>query len=137
MSGYYWLDRLGGLRMGIKFYGDTELSRDEWRGLEAYAPEHRVDALEFVRLQPEFDQLAAANNDAVIAEVIAHDAADKAADDAIAADPSQAAAMVERATKLREVAESASAATAALQPRLAELREKFAHAPPKRYAALV
>jgi hypothetical protein len=158
MTRGYWLNRVGGLTWGDQLYGDVELTKAQYDELFAYAPEHRAQALALLAVQAEYEEVSKANMEAVIAEVSAHDVAEKAADAAQAvynehkaaldatppiapgeqldAAVAAACASVDAALKVaqdaRAAAEAASAVTAPLQEKMAALREQVRAMPPRR-----
>jgi hypothetical protein len=145
----YWLNVVGGLIYGDKGYGDTELTKEQYDELFAFAPEHRAQALPLLTLQSELEEVSKANTAAVIAEVSAHDVADKAASEAQAVFNEHQAALKENpdtpvpaieealkaAQEARAAAEAASAVTAPLQEKLATLREQLQAMPPRQVVA--
>jgi hypothetical protein len=72
------LNQVGGLMIGIKLWGDTELTKAEYAALFDFAPEHRAQALPVLRKMPEYEAAREAHMLAVVEEVSASDEADKA-----------------------------------------------------------
>lgn len=145
----FWLDKIGGLMAGIKLFGDTELTRDEYTELFDYAPEHRARALPIIRRKAEFAQLQDDYHEAVTAEIDARGVAEAAAEalklaeeaynaaaaidpetpkDALEATRTVAAETAEKAVKATEAVE-------ALEPKTAEMETVLASLPPKRQMA--
>lgn len=137
----FWLNKVGGLMMGIKLFGDTELSREEYHELFDYAPEHRAQVLpilrrkaEFVQLQDDYAQATAAEIDARgLAEAAAE--ALKLAEEAAAVDNAETPKNALEATRTvaAETAEKAAKATEAveaLEPKVAEMEAILASLPP-------
>lgn len=146
MARGYWLDCVGGLMYGNKFYGDVELTKAQFEALFSFEPEHRAQALALLEKQAEYEEVSKANTEAVINEVSAHDVADKAAAAAQAVFDEHQAALkenpdtpipaIEEALKIaqeaRAAAEAATAVTAPLQEKMAALREQLQDMPPRR-----
>lgn len=157
MARGYWLNTVGGLMYGDKMYGDTELTKAEYDALFEFASEHRAQALPLLKLQAELEEVSKANTEAVINEVTAHDAADKARAALVAAaeafkaagtvetaggpagDPTLADRLAEAEEQMIEAETAANAARAVtkpLQDKLLELQDKLAAMPPKRVATV-
>jgi chromosome segregation ATPase len=150
MTGY-WLNSVGALHWGIKLWGDTELTKDQYNGLFLYAPEHRHAALACTKIGVEYDvlhkqadELLAAVDQANMA-IAETDAKLKEAQTALTAcanvemtDEAKAelAAAVEAAKAAFDAASKAyfdaKESVEPVETKLDELRAKLAECPPTR-----